>query len=175
MLPTPGPLPLNLLHHNQVERNRREKARAYVRQLQGLLPNACDHSYNPNINTILANTLEFLQGEDGDGSQRSTPQDEDEGTGVLTAMSPFRKMSPSILPDPFNDPGQFRYMMAFETSPIGVILARVDGTLVASNPMFDSFFGFSRGSARGNTMFALTHPSSMQTTMQVERLAFSPH
>ena len=47
--------------HKLVERNRRERTRELVQQLQSVLPNIIKNSQNPNTNDILEKTLEYLQ------------------------------------------------------------------------------------------------------------------
>ncbi len=46
--------------HKLVERRRRDRTRAFVEQLQSVLPNIKQRRQNPNMNVILEKTLEYL-------------------------------------------------------------------------------------------------------------------
>ena len=160
--------------HKLVERNRRDKTRSYVQQLQCLVPNVSDRSSNPNINVILENTLEFLQtvkieSSESEGSEEeadtasasSSPKEIENAKSRITAVSG----------SPLDDLLGRKHMFTFYNAPFGMVIARADGSVLLANPCFENFFKFPRGSLTGRTMFSLTAPLDLPHVMQVFRLS----
>mmetsp|Transcript_15344 Transcript_15344/g.41716 ORF Transcript_15344/g.41716 Transcript_15344/m.41716 type:complete len:278 (+) Transcript_15344:2-835(+) len=155
--------------HRMVERNRRDKTRGYVSQLQELLPNPSDKSSNPNINVILENVLEYLQSlnindeskdeeavNDSVHSNETVPRSWDVRDQLMNAFSG----------SPLGDIAGRRFNFAFENAPVGIVMARCNGTVFAANPAFENYFRFAKGCVLGRTMFEMTSPQDVQRTMQ---------
>jgi hypothetical protein len=153
--------------HKLVERNRRDKTRAFVQELQSMLPNVSDKSANPNINVILENTLEYLQSVEVQKVEENE-EDTDSTDATPSSMESTRdQLVAALSGSPYDDTASRRYMYAFQHSPVGIVIARVDGAMIAANLCFENFFKFARGSLKGSTMFSLTAQPDLPKVMQV--------
>ena len=64
---------------------------------------------------------------------------------------------------------------AFDTAPMGMCMASVTGELVWYNQNFNSIFGVGQAHmSQPPTLFSLTAPESLQSTMMVKTDPFSP-
>ena len=159
--------------HNIVERNRRDKTRAFVENLQALLPNIADHRPNPNINFVLEKALEYLQSEPKDCTQPLDRADGTFSTENEIETRPTGEIVQSIknhlasqLPC-CSDTSPGRYFFSFENAPFGIVMAKPDGFLTAANGCFREMFLMPQGPLVGFTMFKLTSSQDMPKTMQV--------
>jgi hypothetical protein len=153
--------------HNIVERNRRDKTRAFIERLQSMLPNISEKRQNPNINFVLERALEYLQ----DGNQTpllSSDDDiEDSDPDRESTMNKVRLYLAAGMPARIDDISCRRHMFTFENAPFGIVIARTDGVLMKANDYFRSMFIVPQGPLIGYTMFKLTSSRDLPITMQV--------
>ena len=149
--------------HTMVERNRRDKTRAFAEQLQSMLPNITDCRQNPNLNFILDKTLEYLQSEtnnplvSADDMELGLPSNADRihthiANGIRYHIDDFSKR---------------RNMFTFDNAPFGIVIARSDGVLLRVNDYFRNMFFIPHGPLAGHTMFTLTSSRDLPVTMKV--------
>jgi PAS domain-containing protein len=151
------PIPDRKARHKIIERNRRDKTRLLVEQLQAMIPNIQDRRHNPNINHVLQHTLEYLHSagdqSGGDASQSNTDQIKIHLAEIMT-----RKI---------DDISSQKYLFSFDNAPFGIVISRTDGVLLRANRFFRNMFSFPRDSLIGQTMFTLTSNQDLAITMQV--------
>ena len=153
--------------HKLVERNRRDKTRAFVQQLQVLIPNASDRSANPNINVILENTLEFLQTIKIESSESEASEEDAESIVSEDLTTARSDILSALTGSPYDDLLARRAMFTFQQSPVAMVIARVDGSVITANPCFENYFKFARGGVKGCTLFSLTAQADLPKVMQV--------
>ena len=149
--------------HKLVERQRRDKTRAILRELQSAVSGTSDAKQTPNINTILEETLEFLQSEN-DAKKKKEIQ-------KLLSMKvrdvgDIKKIG---IMSPFDDTSCRRYLFAFDYAPMGLVISSVDGRVLGANKSFLNWFKFDKG-MEGSTIFSLTCPPDLSQTLKVSRL-----
>ena len=147
--------------HKLVERQRREKTRDLVRDLQRFLPNSkiSRNDKNPNINNVLQDTLEYLQTQEPKGNVH----DSNCNLLIKQGIDP-----PQIFANPLNETSRQRHLFAFDNAPMGLVISGIDGNLLRSNKSFEKWFGDDRG-VKGGTIFSLTSPQDLSKVMQVLR------
>mmetsp|Transcript_59782 Transcript_59782/g.140737 ORF Transcript_59782/g.140737 Transcript_59782/m.140737 type:complete len:305 (-) Transcript_59782:162-1076(-) len=155
--------------HKKVEQNRRETTKALLSELQEMLPNMDAFAPGSGINVVLESTLDYVKqsrdtAADGGvvGTQRrakSEPRDE--------KMMDVAKQN-SIIPIAGACSGVcgLRYNTAFDHAPFGMVISRLDGTMISCNKMFASVMGFTKPAVDGHTMFSMTVPSDLPSTLQ---------
>jgi hypothetical protein len=160
--------------HKLVERNRRDKTRVLVQQLQSILPNIKEHSQNPKTNDILEKTLQYLHAPENKSSRDSSLQDDIGNDGGRT-KSLNRALASSKLrlaaPFPLDNLSSRRHIFSFENAPFGMVIARTDGLLLKANVFFHALFHLPLGSLIGQTMFSLTSAQDLAITMKVRQEA----
>ncbi len=158
--------------HKLVERNRRDKTRRFVQQLQSLLPNIKEHSQNPNTNDILEKTLEYLQcaqnkrlsGTDLQVDCRDDKRGEDNIDLGLVNSKLLASARFTV-----DDLSCRRYMLSFDNAPFGIVIARTDGLIIKANDFFQTLLHLPPGPLVGQTMFSLTSAKDLPITMKVRR------
>ena len=149
--------------HKLVERQRRDKTRAILRELQFAISGTTDTKQTSNINAILEETLEFLQSEN-DAKKKKEVQ-------KLLSMKvrdvgDIKKIG---IMSPFDDTSCRRYLFAFDYAPMGLVISSVDGRVLGANKSFLNWFKFDKG-MEGSTIFSLTCPPDLSQTLKVSRL-----
>ena len=151
--------------HNIVERNRRDKTRAFIERLQSMLPNITEKRQNPNINFILEKALEYLH--EGNQVPLLSSEDMDSDPESESCMDKVRSHLACAIPNRIDDISFRRHMFTFENAPFGIVVARTDGVLMKANDYFRSMFIVPQGPLVGYTMFKLTSSRDLPITMQV--------
>ncbi len=133
--------------HKEIERNRRDKTRLLIEQLQSMIPSIPDRRHNPNINYVLQQTLEYLQ---SSGDKSSTDQIKIRLADTMTV-----------------DIASQKYFFSFDNAPFGIVISRTNGVLLSTNRFFRNLISFPHESLTGQTMFTLTSNQDLAITMQV--------
>mmetsp|Transcript_68089 Transcript_68089/g.161458 ORF Transcript_68089/g.161458 Transcript_68089/m.161458 type:complete len:254 (+) Transcript_68089:110-871(+) len=147
-----GEVPDRKEKHKVVEQKRREKTKELLADLQDLLPNTEDaNSTNLTMNTVLQCAIDFLV-------SRASGDTADGTASVDRSLVNSSGLDIDVA-----------YRSGFMLASMGIAYAGVDGTILEVNPAFASMLGY--GSAQrhkfiGRTLFSLTTPPEMQTTLQ---------
>jgi hypothetical protein len=156
--------------HMLVERRRRDKTRAFIEQLQTVLPNIEYNRPNPNVNFVLEKTLQYLQSigfepciTDMHGAGASV-QDKRENMELAKLAVHVAR---NVFPMPIDDVSSRRYMFSFDNAPLGIVISRIDGVFLKANQFFRNIFRFPQGSQLMVTMFSLTASKDLAMTMKV--------
>ena len=130
------------LKPSKLPRNRKAKRAAKGKTLivrgllQSILPNVHSRRKVPNINFLLAKTLEYLNSiKHSDENKEKLDQTLilKEARSPPSIPRPLRKVAiPYIASDARNS----RYIFAFNHAPFGVIICRCDGSFLRANPYF---------------------------------------
>jgi hypothetical protein len=155
--------------HKLVERRRRDRTRAFVEQLQSVLPNIEQRRQNPNVNVILEKALDYLHSIKGsrgdDSSEYNDPIAIDGKRSNLDVVQIFlAKVENST---PIDDITSRKYVFSFEKAPFGIVISRIDGVFVKANEFFRNLFNFPQGAPLMVTMFSLTASQDLAVTMKV--------
>ena len=151
------PIPDRKARHKIIERNRRDKTRLLVEQLQAMLPNIQDRRHNPNINHVLQHTLEYLHST-GNQCGNETSQSNVDQIKIHVA---------NIMTSEIDDITRRKYLFSFDNAPFGIVISRTDGALLRANRFFRNMFCFPQDSLIGQTMFTLTSNQDLAITMKV--------
>jgi hypothetical protein len=155
------PIPDRKARHNIIERNRRDKTRLLIEQLQGLLPNIPDRQHNPNVNHVLQQTLDFLHSTENQSGGEAHESNADQIKIHLA----------DIMTSKIDDIASRKYLFSFDNAPFGIVISRTNGTLLRTNIFFRNLICFLHESLEGQTMFTLTSNKDLAITMQVLRPA----
>eukprot|EP00291_Cryptomonas_curvata_P025233 CAMPEP_0172159750 /NCGR_PEP_ID=MMETSP1050-20130122/5156_1 /TAXON_ID=233186 /ORGANISM="Cryptomonas curvata, Strain CCAP979/52" /LENGTH=262 /DNA_ID=CAMNT_0012829397 /DNA_START=52 /DNA_END=837 /DNA_ORIENTATION=+ len=153
--------------HKLVERRRRDKTRAFVEQLQAVLPNIEQRRQNPNVNVILEKTLDYLHSIKNERQDSSKPgdlvEDDEKHSNLDVVQIILAKVVNSM---PIDDITTRRYIFSFESAPFGIVISRIDGVFLKANEFFRSLFNFPQGAPLVLTMFSLTASQDLAMTMK---------
>ncbi len=159
------PMPNRNERHKLVERQRRDKTRGLLRELQAVLPGVADNKQTPNINAVLEETLEFLQAENEAKEHKACKE-------VLSMkvrdVKDLKKKSRIM--SPFDDTSCRLYLFAFDYAPMGLVISSIDGRVLGANKSFQRWFRFDNG-MDGSTIFSLTCPPDLAKTLKVPTAA----
>ncbi|KAJ1487479.1 hypothetical protein T484DRAFT_1941391 [Baffinella frigidus] len=154
--------------HKLVEQNRRQLTKDLVSDLQELV--LTDAAPAAGINQVLEGTLAYLKAKNRHDDQ---DMDTEAGGDMPQANARDHDGALQLRPTELKLGGRIcrgltgiKYAAAFDSAPFGIVVARIDGTVVRANALFESLFRFSPGTATGQTMFSLTAPSDLSKTMQ---------
>mmetsp|Transcript_38375 Transcript_38375/g.80436 ORF Transcript_38375/g.80436 Transcript_38375/m.80436 type:complete len:283 (-) Transcript_38375:245-1093(-) len=154
------PMPNRNERHKLVERQRRDKTRGLLRELQTVLPGVADNKQTPNINAILEETLEFLQAENEAKEHKAC---KDVLSMKVRDVKDLKKKSRIM--SPFDDTSCRRYLFAFDYAPMGLVISSIDGRVLGANKSFQRWFRFDNG-MDGSTIFSLTCPPDLAKTLK---------
>jgi len=155
--------------HKKVEQNRRETTKALLSELQGMLPNMDAYAPGSGINVVLESALDYVkQSRDvGQGKLenpkrkvKEEPEDSKEMIHVAqeSCVVPVAGACSNIC--------GLRYTTAYDGAPCGIVISRLDGTMLSCNKMFASLLAFPKPKVDGHTMFSLTVPADLPPTLQ---------
>jgi hypothetical protein len=154
--------------HKLVERRRRDRTRAFVEQLQAVLPNIEQRRQNPNVNVILEKTLDYLHSIKIDRHDSSEQGDcgvcDDKHSKLDVVQIFLSKVANSM---PIDDITTRKYVFSFESAPFGIVISQIDGVFLKANEFFRTLFNFPQGAPLLLTMFSLTASQDLATTMKV--------
>jgi PAS domain-containing protein len=145
--------------HKIIERNRRDKTRLLIEQLQALLPNAPDHEHNPNVNHVLQQTLDFLlltENQSGGEAHESTADE-------------MKIHLADIMTNRIDDMTSRKYFFTFDNAPFGIVISRANGALLRANLFFCNLICAPHESLEGQTIFSLTSNHDLAVTMQARK------
>jgi hypothetical protein len=155
--------------HKLVERRRRDKTRAFVEQLQAVLPNIEQRRQNPNVNVILEKTLDYLHTIKIDpcgSSKHGDRIEEEENHSNMDVVQIF--LAKVVNSMPVDDITTRKYIFSFESAPFGIVISRIDGVFLKANEFFRNLFNFPQAAPLMLTMFSLTASQDLATTMKVQ-------
>ena len=155
--------------HKLVERQRREKTRGLLKELQAVVPGVSDSKQTPNINTVLEETLEYLQAEN-----RAKQQKECKNVLSMKVRDVVDLKKKPFMMSPFDDTSCRRYLFAFDYAPMGLVISSIDGRVLGANKSFLRWFKFDNG-MDGSTIFSLTSPPDLAKTLKVLRACLAAH
>lgn len=147
--------------HKLVERQRREKTKQLLKEIQAVIPGVSDSKQTPNINAVLEETLEYLQSEN-----QAKRQKECKEVLAMKVRDVVDLKKKSSMVSPFDDTSCRRYLYAFDYAPMGLVISSIDGRVLGANKSFLRWFRFENG-MDGSTIFSLTSPPHLAQTLKV--------
>mmetsp|Transcript_12899 Transcript_12899/g.20271 ORF Transcript_12899/g.20271 Transcript_12899/m.20271 type:complete len:328 (+) Transcript_12899:269-1252(+) len=149
--------------HKLVEQNRRETTKALLSDLQDMLPNMAEAAPGCGINVVLEGALDYIRNCSVIVPGEQKPSNADPNA---VAVTDERVKNELVGRACAQMKSSLRYLSAYDSAPFGIVIARVDGTILRSNAMFDNFLLLPRNGAAGSTMFSLTAPQDLPGTLQ---------
>jgi PAS domain-containing protein len=145
--------------HKKVEQNRREMTRKFTEELHQLTPGTSG-TQGTCINAVLEGVLQYLQeGQAVSNKRKRSDTDDYRPEELCLRLSMPAKVR---VPRGFTE-GMFGG--AFESAPMGIIMASTAGQVLRCNSIFFNLFGLDKIEGTP-TMFSLTAPTSVPATMQ---------
>ena len=166
---TSVPLEDKRARHKLVERRRRDKTRAYVEQLQSLLPNIGHSRPNPNVNFVLEKTLQHLQALklDQDACKADDVSSNEPDTQESMALELVQVVTLATQRPPIDDITTRKYIFSFDNAPFGIVISQINGVFIKANEFFRTMFLQQQKAPLMVTMFSLTASQDLATTMKV--------
>jgi hypothetical protein len=105
---------------------------------------------------------------DSSESEASLSGEEDIERSIVFEVSNAKfELISALNGSPYDDLLGRRAMFTFQQSPVAMVIARVDGSVILANPCFENYFKFARGGVKGSTMFSLTAQADLPNVMKV--------
>jgi len=155
------------VRHKKVEQNRRETTKALLTELQEMLPNMETFAPGSGINVVLEGALDYVKSSrnalHGDKPVPERRAKKEESEQILEAAQKLALVDAGAC----NGLNGLRYASAFQQAPFGIVISRLDGTMLRCNKMFARMLAWAKPVIAGQTMFSLTVPSDLPETLQV--------